>query len=133
MFQVWISRTDGATRVRVDGLDNTHWLLSQLSRSFVFKTCEPLRDLLNSSVYTFSVADNSADVVASQLQKLLGGISELRVSGCRSNAGNQGHGRPIRSLTASCCRSLRHGLKRFAVAAFLPYAFQNSFLRNTAW
>jgi hypothetical protein len=79
MFQVWISRTDGATRVRVDGLDNTNWLLSQLSRSFVFKTCEPLRDLLNSSVYTFSVADNS-QMSGSQLQKLLGGFSEVRVS-----------------------------------------------------
>ncbi len=79
MFQVWISRTDGATRVRVDGLDNTNWLLSQLSRSFVFKTCEPLRDLLNSSIYTFSVADNS-QMSGSQLHKLLGGIAELRVS-----------------------------------------------------
>ena len=79
MFQVWISRTDGAPRLRVDGLENANWLLSQLSRSFVFKTCEPLRDLLNSSVYTFSVADNS-QMSGSQLQKLLGGISELRVN-----------------------------------------------------
>jgi hypothetical protein len=79
MFQVWISRSDGATRVRVDGLDNTNWLLSQLSRSFVFKTCDPLRDLLNSSVYTFSVADNS-QMSGSQLHKLLGGFSEVRVS-----------------------------------------------------
>ena len=31
MFQVWISRTDGATRLRVDGLENTNWLLAQLS------------------------------------------------------------------------------------------------------
>jgi hypothetical protein len=76
-FKVWISRLDGSTFLRVDGLDNTNWLLRRLSDSFVFKTSEPLRDV-SSSAYSFRVADNSR-LSGLQFEKLLSGISEVRL------------------------------------------------------
>ena len=77
-FRVWSSRIDGATCVRVDGFDNANWLLNRLSDDFVFKTCEPLRDVPNSSSYVFNVADNSR-LTGQQLDRLLARISEIRL------------------------------------------------------
>ena len=74
-FRVWVGRMDGATRLRVDGLDNTNWLLHRLSNFFVFKTCEPLRELSNAA-YAFRVAHNSR-LSGQQFEKLLAGISEV--------------------------------------------------------
>jgi hypothetical protein len=75
-FRVWVRRIDGATSLRVDGLENANWLLRRLSDCFVFKTCEPLRDVSDSSAYTFRVADNSR-LSGQQFEKLLAGISEV--------------------------------------------------------
>lgn len=69
---------DGATCLRVDGLENTHWLLCRLSDYFVFKTCEPLRDSSNSSAYTFRVAHNS-QLSGPRFEKLLATISEVNL------------------------------------------------------
>lgn len=77
-FRVWASRIDGATCVRVDGLENANWLLRRLSDSFVFKTCEPMRDLVNSSDCSFHVADNSR-LSGQQFERLLAGISEVKL------------------------------------------------------
>jgi hypothetical protein len=77
-FNVWISRMDGASRLRVDGLNNTNWLLCRLSDYFVFKTSEPLSDVANSPDYTFRVAHNS-QMTGRQFEKLLAGIPEARV------------------------------------------------------
>jgi len=76
-FRVWVTRMDGSTSLCVDGLANTNWLLARLSDSFVFKTCEPLRDLSNSA-YAFRVAYNS-QLSGRRLEKLLGGISEVKL------------------------------------------------------
>jgi hypothetical protein len=77
-FKVWITPRDGATSLRVDGLANTNWLLTRLSDCFVFKTCEPLRDISNTSAYTFLVAYNS-QLSGRALEKLLRGISEVKL------------------------------------------------------
>jgi hypothetical protein len=77
-FNVWISRMDGASRLRVDGLENTNWLLCRLSDYFIFKTSEPVRDVSDSSDYTFRVAHNS-QMSGRQFEKLLVGIAEAKV------------------------------------------------------
>jgi hypothetical protein len=69
---------DGATCVHVDGLENANWLLRRLSNFFVFKTCEPLLDLSESSAFTFRVAHNSW-LSGKQFEKLLAGISEVKL------------------------------------------------------
>lgn len=78
VFSVWINRTDGALRLRVDGLENTKWLLSRLSDFFVFKTSEPLLEVANSSDYTFRVAHNS-QMSGRRFEKLLAGIAEVKL------------------------------------------------------
>ncbi len=78
VFSVWITRLDGSTEIRVDGLENTNWLLGRLSRFFVFKTCEPLRTISNTVSYTFRVANNS-QISGPRLEKLLAGICEVRL------------------------------------------------------
>jgi hypothetical protein len=78
VFSVWITRLDDSTDIRVDGLENTHWLLGRLSRVFVFKTCEPLRNIASTVSYTFRVAYNS-QVSGPRLEKLLAGISEVKL------------------------------------------------------
>jgi hypothetical protein len=45
-------------RVRVDGVENAHWLLTRLSHDFVFKTFEPIREISGSSCCTFQVPYN---------------------------------------------------------------------------
>lgn len=78
VFNVWISRRDGALRLRVDGLENTNWLLGRLSGFFVFKTSEPLHEVPNSSDYTFRVAHNS-QMSGRRFEKLLAGIAEVKL------------------------------------------------------
>jgi hypothetical protein len=77
-FRVSTYRMDGATCVRVDGLENTHWLLTRLSDFFVFKSCEPVRNVSDSSAYTFRVAHYSR-LSGKQFEKLLAGISEVNL------------------------------------------------------
>jgi hypothetical protein len=78
IFRVWVSRMDGATGLRVDGLENTNWLISRLSDFFVFKTSEPLRGIADSSAFTFRVAHNS-QLSGPRFEKLLAGISEVKL------------------------------------------------------
>lgn len=77
-FRVWATRIDGSTTLRVDGLQNANWLLGRLSGFFVFKTCEPLRDISNTAAYTFRVAYNS-QLSGPGLEKLLTGISGVKL------------------------------------------------------
>jgi hypothetical protein len=43
-FRVWLSPSGSAWQLRVDGIENTKWLLNRLSRSFVFKTAQPVNE-----------------------------------------------------------------------------------------
>ena len=78
VFSVWISRMDGASRLRVNGLENATWLLCRLSEFFVFKTSEPLDEVPNSSDWTFRVAHNS-QLSGPRVEKLLAGIGEIKL------------------------------------------------------
>jgi hypothetical protein len=77
-FRVRLSRIDGASGLRVDGLENAKWLLGRLSDFFVFKTSEPLGDARNSSDCTFRVA-HSSQLSGPKFERLLAGISEVKL------------------------------------------------------
>jgi hypothetical protein len=77
-FNVWIRRIEGASGLRVDGLDNANWLLGRLSNFFVFKTSEPLYDVPNSANCTFRVA-HSSQLSGPKFEKLLAGIAEVKL------------------------------------------------------
>ena len=78
VFSVWIRRMEGASGLRVDGRENTNWLLRRLSDFFVFKTSEPLHEVPNSSDYSFRVAHNS-QMPGRRFEKLLAGIAEVKL------------------------------------------------------
>jgi hypothetical protein len=75
-FHVWIRSLGSTCRVRVDGMQNARWLLSQLGRSFAFKTAEPIDEETGSSCCTFFVAYTSR-VSRRGLEKLLEKIPEV--------------------------------------------------------
>jgi len=77
-FSVWISRMNGTSSLRIDGLENTNWLLRRLSDLFVFKTSEPLQEVSNSTDYIFRVAHNS-QMSGRRFEKLLAEIAEVKV------------------------------------------------------
>ena len=78
VFRVWLQRIDGASGLRVDGLENATWLIGRLSDFFVFKTSEPLDEVPNSSDYSFRVAHTS-QLSGRKLEKLLAGIAEVKL------------------------------------------------------
>jgi hypothetical protein len=69
---------DGASGLRVDGLENTTWLIRRLTDFFVFKTSEPLGEVVGSSDFTFRVAYNS-QMSGPRFASLLAGIPEVKV------------------------------------------------------
>ena len=75
-FHVWIQPLGSTCRVRVDGIQNARWLLSQLGRSFAFKTAEPIGEEFGSSYCTFFVAYTSR-MSHRGLEKLLARIPEV--------------------------------------------------------
>jgi hypothetical protein len=77
-FPVWIRPMDGACQVRVDGLENTKWLIHRLGQFFVFKTAEPVREDEGSSCCTFRVADGS-QISRHRFTRLLGAIPEVKL------------------------------------------------------
>ena len=78
VFNVWISRMDGASRLRVEGDENATWLMRRLSDFFVFKTSEPIRHAVDSSNCSFCIA-NTSQLSASQFEKLLAGIAGVKL------------------------------------------------------
>ena len=77
-FRVWIRPLGSNCRVRVDGIKNAGWLLDRLSRSFVFKSSEPINEDDSSSCSTFRVP-YSSQMPRSTFEKLLTGIPEVRL------------------------------------------------------
>jgi hypothetical protein len=65
--------------VNVEGLANATWLLTQLSRHFVFRTAEPIRQDAHSSLCTFHIPYD-ARMPVHQLRKLLGAIPEVKLA-----------------------------------------------------
>lgn len=77
-FHVWVRSLENSCRVRVDGVENGRWLLDQLGRAFVFKTCEPILEDQDSCVSTFRVSYNS-QTSRSNVQKVLAAIPEVQL------------------------------------------------------
>ena len=75
-FHVWIRSLGNASRVRVEGNDNARWLLGRLSRSFVFKSSEPVRQETTTAFFTFQVP-HSSQTSRSTLVRLLAKIPEV--------------------------------------------------------
>ncbi len=57
-FFVRISSQGDLSRVRVDGIENTNWLLLQLSEGYVFRTFDPLIRVAGSTECIFSIPLN---------------------------------------------------------------------------
>jgi len=77
-FRVWIRPLGSECRVRVEGIQNARWLLDRLSRSFVFKTCQPIRDIDDSPCCAFRVS-YGPKISHSMLNTLLAAIPEVRL------------------------------------------------------
>jgi len=77
-FRVWIRPLGTVCRVRVEGVENTEWLLDRLSESFVFKTSEPLTDVNGTSHRTFRVAYRP-QMSRPRFEKLLAAIPEVKL------------------------------------------------------
>lgn len=77
-FQVWLRPVGGACKVRVDGATNARWLLDRLSRSFIFKSCEPLSEERDTAHCTFRVA-YSPQVSRSAFEQTLARIPEVNL------------------------------------------------------
>lgn len=75
-FRVWIGILPRSSRVRVEGTENAQWLLARLSRSFVFKSSEPICE--EETGCTFQVPNNSLNS-HSGLKHLLNSIPEVNM------------------------------------------------------
>ena len=75
-FRVWLQLSDYGCVVQVEGIDNAHWLLDQLGRSFVFRSAEPIVERQNTPVCTFRVAYGPLTSIH-QLQRLLAAMPEV--------------------------------------------------------
>jgi hypothetical protein len=73
-YRVWVRSEGDFCRVRVDGKDNVKRLLDSLSRSFVFRTFEPVVE--DSPYCTFQVPCNPP-LSHARLSKLLSTIPEV--------------------------------------------------------
>ncbi len=77
-FRVWIRPLADACRLRVDGMQNARWLLTQLSRSFLFKSAKPIDDDEGPSSCVFHIR-YSSQVSHHTLEKALAAISNVEL------------------------------------------------------
>jgi hypothetical protein len=75
-FRVWIRSLGDASRVRVEGNENTRWLLDRLSQSFVFKSSAPVVQERGTPCCTFEVFYGS-QTSRSTFERLLATIPEV--------------------------------------------------------
>jgi hypothetical protein len=75
---VWIRPLADACVVRVEGSERAKWLLTRRSRSFVFKTSEPLKEDYHSSRCTFRLAYSST-TRHQQIVRALENIPEIQI------------------------------------------------------
>jgi hypothetical protein len=78
VFSVWIRSLGSSSRVRVEGADNTKWLLTRLSQSFIFKSSEPVSQESASTCCTFDVPYGSL-ISRVGLERLIGSIPEVNM------------------------------------------------------
>lgn len=77
-FRVWICPSGDVCQFRVDGIKNADWLLSRLSREFVFKTREPIREESGSSRCSFQVPYGRS-LPHARLERLLASIPPVQL------------------------------------------------------
>lgn len=77
-FDVWVRPMDYEYRVTVDGASNADWLLTELGRSFVFKTDVPLVRTADSPICSFQVPFASLLPFA-LFRRLLAAIPEVNL------------------------------------------------------
>jgi hypothetical protein len=75
---VWIQPLANVCFVRVEGKERAKWLLTRLSRYFVFKTSEPVTEELNSSRCTFRLAYSSV-LPRQEIERILARIPEIQI------------------------------------------------------
>lgn len=75
-FFVWVRPLENQHLVCVDGIENAKRLLTQLSRSFVFRSAEPIRVEGSSSLCTFRVPYD-ANLTFARFNKLLAAMPEI--------------------------------------------------------
>ena len=78
VFRVWTRSLGSSSRVRVEGSDNTQWLIARLSQSFIFKSSEPIWEDAATACCTFDVPYGSL-TSRSALERLLDGIPEVNM------------------------------------------------------
>lgn len=75
---VWIRPLGSRYLVNVEGRENANWLLSQLTRYFIFRSAEPIRQDMDSSFCTFYVAYDSR-LPVHRFRRLLDAIPEVKL------------------------------------------------------
>ena len=78
-FHVWIRPSDGNCRVRVENVLSARWLLDRLSQSFIFKSCEPVREEADSACCNFRVMFGS-QMSPPLFTRLLAAIPEVNLT-----------------------------------------------------
>ena len=82
-FAVSIRHEGYACRVRVAGIENAFWVLDCLSKSFVFRTSQPIQEAELPAYCTFCVAHGS-QISRRQLESLFAAIPGVRLDLDRS-------------------------------------------------
>lgn len=77
-FQVWIHPSGAGCQVRVEGIENTRWLLSRLSRDFVFKNSTSIKAESTGSIHRFDITC-IPPMSESRLAALLGRIPSVQL------------------------------------------------------
>ena len=75
---VWIQPLANVCLVRVEGRERAKWLLTRLSRYFVFKTSEPVNEDQDSLRCTFRLPYSSA-MPRQEIERVLTRIPEIQL------------------------------------------------------
>jgi hypothetical protein len=75
-FRVWIQSQASVSRIRVEGSHNALWLLDRLSRSFIFKSSQPVFEDRVACCSIFDVPHTS-QIPRHALERLLAAIPEV--------------------------------------------------------
>jgi hypothetical protein len=75
-FRVWVRPSDYEFLVCVDGMENAHWLIDQLGRSFVFRSAQPIYQEQSSTLCSFQVPCN-AQLPFSKFKKMLAAMPQV--------------------------------------------------------
>jgi hypothetical protein len=77
-FRVWVRPTDYEFLVCVDGVENAHWLIDQLGRSFVFQSAQPIYQEHTSRLCSFQVPRYS-QLSFTTFTKMLAAMPQVKI------------------------------------------------------